>query len=347
MIRKETTPAEVLDRLLQQSLEGKAPPADSMPDRSGTQSDFEPLLATAVRLHELLPTRGPSPEFIAASEARLIRRVKTHISGSPRRQSRNAGHAFWLQWRPVALIAAAFIVVVFASGLGVNSASAQALPGDALYPVKQVFEEISLAFSTSAAGDASLLADFADERLEEIEQLAAKRRETDLIAGFGYYEKALDRLDAAVDQLPSGSAQLDEIQARLARHTEVLLTLRERLPDQAKSALDRAVEHSRESIERVGKLQKNQGPDELPPGQEEKPTKDTGPGSGASPSAKNNPDPKSNTSTLETTQSPEASRTPKVTKTAKPSKTPEPTKTPKPPKNPEPTKTTKPPKDKN
>ncbi len=347
MTRKENSPAEILDHLLQQSLEGKAPPADSIPDRSGTQSEIQPFLDTAVRLRELLPARSPSPEFVAASETRLMRRVKTHISGTARRQSRNAGPVLRFQLRPMALVAAAAVVVVFASGLGVKSASAQALPGDALYPVKQVFEEVSLVFSTSAAGDVSLLADFTDERLEEIEQLAAKGRETDLIAGLGYYEKALDRLDAAVDQLPPDSAQLNDIQARLARHTDTLLALRERLPDQAKAALDRAVEHSQESKERVGKLQKNQGPDEITPGQEEKPTKDTGPGGGASPSTKKNPDPKSNTSTLETTQSPEASRTPKVTKTTKPSKTPEPTKTPRPPKIPEPTKTTKPPKDNN
>jgi hypothetical protein len=332
MIRNEKTPAEILDRALQQMQEGKAAPADSAPVGSGAPSEIQPLLDTAVRVRALLSTRGLTPEFAMVSEDRLLRRIKARVSGSTQRDSRIAGPARRVWLRPVALIAAVAVLVVFASGLSVTSASAQALPGDALYPVKQAIEEISLVFSTSSAGDAALLADFTDERLEEISRLAGKDREADLIAGLGYYDKALSRLDAAVDQLPPESAQLNDIQARLARQTEVLLALRERLPDPAKSALDRAVEHSQESKERVGKLQKNQGPDEVPPGRVDKPTRDSGPGDGASSSTKKNTDSNSNTDTLDTTQTPEASRTPKASKTPKPSKTPEPTKTEKPPK---------------
>jgi hypothetical protein len=352
MISKDRIQADILDRAFQRMLEGSAALADSTRGEAGAVSEVRPLLETAGRARALLPTRGPSPEFIASSEARLLRRIKMSIPKTVRRGSSVAGQARGGWLRTAALVGVTTMVVVCASGLGVTSASAQALPGDALYPVKQGLEEISLAGSRSAAGDVELLADFTDERLEEIEQLVAKNREADLITGLENYDRTLGRLDAAVEQLPSDSPQLDDIQARLARHTEVLLALRDRLPDQAQPALDRAVEHSQISMDRVGKLQKNLGPDEIPPGQEKKSTQDAGKGNAASsPTGKmTDTDPNPGTPELTETQEPtntaEPSKTPKESKPPKASKTPKPSKPQEPAEPAEPAKPPKPPKEK-
>jgi hypothetical protein len=297
MIRNDRIQADILDRALQRMLEGNAAVADS--------------------------------EYAAASEARLLGRIKTSVSRPVRRESSVMGEARGGWIRTAALVAVTTMVVVCASGLGVTSASAQALPGDALYPMKQGLEEISLTFSMSAVGDVALLADFADDRLAEVEELAAKDREADLVSGLDNYDNTLSRLDAAMEQLPSDSPQLDDIRARLAWHTEVLLTLRDRLPEQARPALERAVEHSQKSMERVGKLQKNQGPDEIPPGQEKKSTEDAVRGSDSSSPTEKKPDTNLSTGSPESTQPPKDSKSTRVSKTPRPSKTPEPTKPPK------------------
>jgi hypothetical protein len=336
MIRKDRIQADILDRALQQILKGDAAVADSTRGEVGSVSEVRPLLETAGRVRKLLPARGPSPEYIAGSEARLLRRIKMSIPKTVRRESFVAGQARGGWLRTAALVAVTTMVVVCASGLGVTSASAQALPGDALYPVKQGLEELSLTGSRSADGDVALLADFTDERLEEIEQLVAKNRAADLVTGLENYDKTLGRLDAALEQLPSDSIQLDDIQARLARHTEVLLALRDRLPEQARPALDRAVEHSQISMDRVGKLQKNQSPDEIPPGQEKKSTQDAGKGNDVSSPTEKKPDTDPNVGTPELTETPELTNTSEPSKIPKESKTPKELKTPKPSKTPEP-----------
>jgi hypothetical protein len=345
MISKDRVKADILDRTLQRMLEGNAAVADSTRGDERAVSEIRPLLETAGRARELLPTHGPSPEFIAATEARLLRRIKAYDPRSARRESRMAGLARWSLPQSAVFTAAITLVVIIASGLGASSASAQALPGDVLYPVKQGLEEISLTFSMSTAGEAALLADFADERLQEIEQLVAKHREADLIAGFEYYGTTLSRLDAAVEQLPSDSTQLDGIRARLARHTQALWALRDRLPEQAQSALERAIDHSQKSRDRVEALIQNRGSEGAPPDQEKESTKDTGKSNDASSPTEKKPDTGANTGTPELTETPEpintleptntpvSSETPKPSKTLKPSKTPkpiEPTKIPKP-----------------
>jgi hypothetical protein len=314
MISKDRIQADILDRALQWMLEGNAAVADSARGDEGAASEVRLLLETAGRVRELLPTRGPSPEFIAATETRLLRRIKASVPQSARRESRMAGQARSSWLRSAAFATAITLVVVFASGLSVTSASAKALPGDVLYPVKQGLEEISLMMSQSPAGDVDLLADFVDERLEEVIALAAKDREADLVSGLENYDKTLSRLDAAMDQLPpdSESVQLEEIQARLARHTDMLLVLRGQLPEQAQTALDRAVDHSQKSRDRVEKLEEDRGPDGVPPGQEKKSTKEADEGNGGPPSTKKTPDTASKT--------PKSTNTPKYTKTPKPTK---------------------------
>jgi hypothetical protein len=229
---------------------------------------------------------------------------------------------------------------IFASGWGVSSASAQALPGDALYPVKQGLENASLAFSFSDAGDVALLARFADERLEEVEELVQKGREADLAAGLGEYEKALDRMDAALQRLPagSGSVELENIQAQLERHADVLITLRAQIPLQAQDALNRMIERSTKSKDLIEQLRRENGPQDLPPGQEKKATED---GGTLSPED-DTPKVSEKTKTPKPTDTDQPTKTPKPTDTEKPTKTPKPTDPEKPTKTPKPTNTDKP-----
>jgi hypothetical protein len=328
---------------------------------AGGAAEIRPLMETAESVRKLLSAPSPAPAFITASENRLLWRIKPRTSTSARRAAPDSG-VFRTSWLRTAVAAAIAVAVVSASGLSVASASTGTLPGDALYPVKRGLEEVSLTISMSAAGDVALLADYADTRVSEIEQLAVGERGDDLLAGLENYDETLTRLDAAMDQLPldSKAVGLEDIQARLAWHAEALLALRDRLPEQAQEALIRAVEHSQTSRDRAEEIQINLGRENADPGQEQIPTKESVPGidspaatttsADANPGAatqqpSGTPEP---TNTIESTdiqdltKTPKPSDTPKPSKTDKPSNTLKPEKTDKPTKIPDPSNTPKP-----
>jgi outer membrane biosynthesis protein TonB len=355
MKRREDIQAELLDRAIQRMLEGKAPFEDSAQADAGMVAGLRPLVDTASRVRILVRARAPLPDFVASLEGRLLKqkRISPPVL-APRAFPVPAGFG-WGRLRTAALIAVLAVMVMIGSGLGAASVSAQALPGDSLYPVKRGFEEVSLTFSFSPGADVQLLSDFTDRRLAEVEQLAAQGRESDLLLGLEYYEQTLSRLDAAIKALPSdsGSAQLDDLQARLIRHAEVLSALRDRLPEQAQPALDLAVEHSQKTSDTVGELRRNLGPEFVPPGvlgtstQEPisnadgsspttTPEADT---ETATPEPSRTPEP---SATSESTVTPTASETQEPTKTPKPSDTPKPTDLPKPSRTPKPTDAPKP-----
>jgi hypothetical protein len=343
MKRKESIKAELLDRAIQRMLEGKTPFEDSAQADAGVESGLWPLLETASRVRILIRARAPLPDFVAVVERRLLEQKRIRPPIPARRESPEPIGARWGRLRTAALISILTVVVMIGSGLGAAAVSAQALPGDTLYPVKRGFEEVSLTLSFSTAGDVQLLADFTDRRLAEVEELFAQSRGSDFLLSLEYYEETLSRLDAALKALPSyfGCAQVEDLQARFARHADALSALRDQLPEQARSAVDLAVEHLQESKGKVEEMRLNLDSEFVPPVEMMTSTKE-------SISHENDP---SSTKTLETnpeitipkpSHSPEPTSTSQSTVPPTPSETPDPTKMPKPSKTQKPTEVSKP-----
>lgn len=339
MAGKDNERALLLDQLLSRAQERKEPVEDSLRGAPEAAAELLPLLETARKAAGRMAPESPTPGFVKACEARLRRRIRE----AERKEARPRTFSFpALRRMPAA--AAAFVLaaaVVLGSGWGVTAASATALPGDALFPVKRGVEQAELAFSTSATGDVALLAKFADRRLEEIEQLVQKSRPADLEAGFAEYEQALDGLDAAMQRLPAdaGLTQLEQIQSDLDRHAEVLTGLRDQVPAQAQSALDRVMERSKKSKDLAEQLREEKGPKDLPPGQEKK-TQEAA-DNGKTKTKNGKPADSDATKTPKPTHTEKPSNTPKPTKTEDPAKTPKPTDPPKPTKTEKPTKPAK------
>ena len=76
-------------------------------------------------------------------------------------------------WRRLALSLASLAVVVMILGGVVAGAAQEALPGQALYPVKRTLEEVRLSLASDPAGQEALQAQFRAERQEEINALLA------------------------------------------------------------------------------------------------------------------------------------------------------------------------------
>lgn len=111
-----------------------------------------------------LPKIAPSSEMIAAVHRRTTRRpVRWDV------QRRVAS--------VVALAALAFLLVL---GGTLPTVAADALPGDALYPVKRVVEQVRLTLAVNAEQRQRLTEAFRAERIQEVQALAQTEREADV-----------------------------------------------------------------------------------------------------------------------------------------------------------------------
>jgi hypothetical protein len=251
--------AEILDRLVPSGIPSDGP-AGAPPDTD----DLRLLAELAVDLRRDL---APRPVDSA-------RRQRVWARLAPRLEKPRRG---WLpSFRPAYVLAALAVAIVCTLGTTTAYASGGALPGDPLYAVKRGVEQARLVISTTEAGDAALMAAFADRRVAEIEQLAAFGRWDDVQAAVTDYPDlaGLDLLDA------------DQVEGQLRHHLEVLELVRSRAPQAAQAGLDRALERAargRQDAERRRHEPKptespsleatppaDRGPKKTPPGLERK-----------------------------------------------------------------------------
>lgn len=145
--------------------------------------------------------------------------------------------------RAAAASVATFAVLILGAGSAV-AASAGALPGETMYPVKQAVEQVQVAASWSADREVAAYLDVADTRLDEASRLVAGEGELDqLPPTLDRHEEALAAAAERAGDEPELARTVDEATAAA---TTRLAELRDELPDtaspQARAALDRALQ---------------------------------------------------------------------------------------------------------
>jgi hypothetical protein len=131
--------------------------------------------------------------------------------------------------------AIAILVLVFAVA---TSAAASSLPGDPLYAVKRVGEDVRLALTFDAVARTQLLSELTDRRLEELAEIAKHRPASASTATQEYadavnnFADALDNLRNADSEEKRNAAQALAEAAR-AKHKAVLDAVKEQLPAEA------------------------------------------------------------------------------------------------------------------
>ena len=140
-------------------------PADiDLPDGTGEADELAPLLELAATLgRDGARAGGVSSGFRAslaqqlaeAPDPRALREVRRAPIG-----------VFRHLWRSTAFMAASAATVIMCLGAGVTYASANAVPGELLYPLKRSVEDVRIAVA-SDSGAMDLRLDFAERRLAE------------------------------------------------------------------------------------------------------------------------------------------------------------------------------------
>ena len=224
--------------LFQDALEGAAPVDDEIAD----------LVAAASRIPALAgPSCTPRPEFVDALGARLRAEALTLPSRPPRAAARPApaGKPLVLvvgRGLPRALAGAAATVLIASTVVGVASRSA--LPGTALYPVKQLLDSaaVQLAGSDHDKG-MTLLAQAQQHISEAVDLVDAGNPDPALVneALGNAYEATLDgqRILFAVYDRDHDQQSLIATQDFAARAIPQLQALRDRVPAASVPSVDR------------------------------------------------------------------------------------------------------------
>lgn len=234
------------------------------------RSELQALLKTIGMIREQADFT-PRPGYRAASRARLIRRLPARPSAAVGKTiGRTRQNAYPVFSRRLVFFWASILVLVvsLATG-GTVSASSEALPGDALYPVKRSVEEARLWISDDA-GEVLLSVEFMQVRVEEIQALIDSQRDEDLPLAVDLLTKNIadstEALAALAEDDPERAAQLSFLlEERLSRHTQALTSQLGMVPGQARPAIENAISASNHGREIVQRLFENNIPGGGPP----------------------------------------------------------------------------------
>jgi len=176
---------EELDRLL----------ASPRPPQAA--SDADPLIQMAVRLANA-PRPAMSPRTSARIRAQVIEAHKRQLQ--PTRAPRVPR---WTRWIAVASAIAALLIV------GLLPAAAASLPGEALYPVKQVIEQGELFFAASPSARAEVYLTHAERRVQEADTLLQRGHFNPEVV-----TAALDEMTASASAARVSASPGTDLQAR-------------------------------------------------------------------------------------------------------------------------------------
>ena len=232
-------------------------------------AQLKPLLQTAQVANKALAIQ-PRADFKARARYQFHSALEEAASGRSRPL-----FGWFPRWATVATIALVLLLV----GGGTVVAAGNSMPGNPLYPVKLATEQVRLTLTPSQMGKASLCAEFADRRVAEIIYMANKgdAQQVELIterldkglvmlatlasaqkAGEAPRMMAPPALSEETVGAPDVYAQADSraklkmIVARYAvKHPAALRAVLEKVPEQAKPALRRAIAVSEADYQRT------------------------------------------------------------------------------------------------
>jgi hypothetical protein len=176
----------------------RAEELDAVADGRTARADLGPELAELADVVGALRARTapvPRPEFSVALRERLMVEAETSLARDATLTLPARRHG--VRERRLAVLAASVVMVGGSAGMAM--AAQDALPGDALYPIKRGLEKASTELTSNDAGKGRELLAQADSRLDEVQVLLG--RPTDLV-------QVAPTLGAFTDQITEGSAFL-------------------------------------------------------------------------------------------------------------------------------------------
>jgi hypothetical protein len=187
------------------------------------------------------------------------------------RQGILGGGFLKLTFKPM-IILAGIVIAALLGGGGVAYASQGSLPGDTLYPVKLMTEDVQTAAAWNPEKKVALEGKFANRRVEEIQKLQERLKNKKEKIKPEVVLKAMERVAERLEKAEARIAEIEEgklkdkallaasrLEEALQNHEQLLLDLAGEVPDEAEQALLRAqakaalhAEKAMETILRLG-----------------------------------------------------------------------------------------------
>lgn len=132
-------------------------------------SRLEPLLRISLTLMQSSAAIQPDAEYRARAQYQLQAMFYAKHEKAEKR-------ARIPVWRSKWAMAMTTVVVILLAGVGAVAASANALPDDALYPVKLAAEQVRVTLAFSDVDEARLHLQFAERRADEMTEMARQSK---------------------------------------------------------------------------------------------------------------------------------------------------------------------------
>lgn len=278
---KDDNVANILADNLEAIEQGETTLAECLVRYPEHRDEMVELLGLALAIRDLPPI-SPRPGFRYTARSRLLRNVAARQQIKDRGRLKRVFQFSFPKFllRPAVSLAIVIVLLVATLSAGTVYAASGALPGDSLYPVKIAVEDARLMLS-GEEGDAALYLQFADERLQEIDTLAAKGRYQDIPTATQRFEDQLQAASQLVSSLPpADTAQLENQAVHLNEdliYTHSLLAaLQPNLPAAAQPGISRALEASMKSQSKLHTMFPNKVPGP-PPSVSPGPPEEVGP----------------------------------------------------------------------
>ncbi len=187
----------------------------------------------------------PRPGFVSASRTRVLERIQAEA------RSQGTKHAFFgfawpkrltFQWAVAALV---FLLVLAGTG-GIVKASQAALPGENLYAVKRASEQVAYTVTLGEVQRVELSQRFANQRLNEVEQLVADGKFTEAKETLTSMEQQVNQAVAQLGKVDKAQAQAkvaaaEKLKADLSRNNDRLANLMASAPPDVQGKLQEAM----------------------------------------------------------------------------------------------------------
>ena len=149
------------------------------------REELEPLLSLALGLQSL--RQQPAPATLQAGRRGVLQEA-ARLGRAQTRSKPRLRLPSWLSLQPlmqrgVAATVLASLLLVFVLGSGAAAVAASSLPGDALYPVKRITEEVRLLLAFDEQMRAQVIQELEERRREEAKAIASIRRVAEVSFG--------------------------------------------------------------------------------------------------------------------------------------------------------------------
>lgn len=224
-------------------------PLDGCLSRYPEQADeLQPMLTAITDV-----LSGSSLALPSATRARIRNRVLSEWDN--RRPSPKSYQSYLSMFPRWATVAAVILALLF-SGAGVVIASEAAVPGAALYPIKQLREETRLWLARSPEAKTSIYTSLVRERAEEIRVLAEMDSGNSVVIAVNRLERHIydaDRLARESSRTEQGIgrgmsiAVLDALDSAIAQYQSISMTIEENI-SQSPSKMYPCLQYTFEAI---------------------------------------------------------------------------------------------------